>query len=98
MTSWKDLFESPKLASWSAITLPLTLLMILLADSAFAAADSVWSTKRCQRYGAACRGEIECRLPIRERADDAGSPPDLAQNAFERIVIWRTLDVERSQI
>jgi hypothetical protein len=32
------------------------------------------------------RGEIECRLPIRERADDAGSPPDLAQNAFERIV------------
>jgi hypothetical protein len=31
-------------------------------------------------------GEMECRLPIRERADDAGSPPDLAQNAFERIV------------
>jgi hypothetical protein len=30
-------------------------------------------------------GEIECRLPIRERADD-GSPPDLAQNALERIV------------
>jgi hypothetical protein len=23
-------------------------------------------------------GEIECRLPIRERTDDAGSPPDLA--------------------
>jgi len=32
------------------------------------------------------RGEIECRLAIGERADDAGSPPDLAQNAFERIV------------
>jgi len=32
------------------------------------------------------RGEIECRLPIQERADDAGFPPDLAQNAFERIV------------
>ena len=31
-------------------------------------------------------GEIERRLPIRERADDAGPPPDLAQNAFERIV------------
>jgi len=25
-------------------------------------------------------------LAVRERADDAGSPPDLAQNAFERIV------------
>jgi hypothetical protein len=37
------------------------------------------------------RGKIEGRLPIRERADDAGSPPDLAQNAFERIVIWYVL-------
>lgn len=42
------------------------------------------------------RGEIECRLPIRERADDASSPPDLAQNAFERIVIWYVLLVPLS--
>jgi hypothetical protein len=37
------------------------------------------------------RGEIECRLPVGKRANDAGSPPDLAQNAFERIVIWHVL-------
>jgi hypothetical protein len=28
-------------------------------------------------------------LPIRERAEDAGFPPDLAQNAFERIAAAR---------
>jgi hypothetical protein len=33
------------------------------------------------------RGEIECRPPVGKRANDAGSPPDLAQNAFERIVL-----------
>ena len=32
------------------------------------------------------RGEVEGRFPIREGPDDAGPPPDLAQDAFERIV------------
>jgi hypothetical protein len=32
------------------------------------------------------RSKVEGRLPIRECADDAGAPPDLAKNAFERIV------------
>jgi hypothetical protein len=37
------------------------------------------------------RGEIECRLPVRERADHAGAPSNLAQNALEWIVIWHVL-------
>jgi hypothetical protein len=28
-------------------------------------------------------GEIESRLPVRERADDAGAPPDLAHDTLE---------------
>jgi hypothetical protein len=32
------------------------------------------------------RGEIESRLPVREGADHGSAPPDLAQNALERIV------------
>jgi hypothetical protein len=32
------------------------------------------------------RGEVERRLPVRECANDARAPPDLAQNALERIV------------
>src|SRR6188472_3401008 len=32
------------------------------------------------------RGEVEGRFPIREGPDHAGPPPDLAQDAFERIV------------
>ena len=42
------------------------------------------------------RGEIECRLPVGKRANNAGSPPDLAQNAFERIVsslAWIALSI-----
>ena len=31
-------------------------------------------------------GKIERRLPVRERADDTGAPPDLAQNALEWII------------
>jgi hypothetical protein len=31
-------------------------------------------------------GKIERRLPVRERADDACAPPDLAQDALEWIV------------
>ena len=32
------------------------------------------------------RGEVERRLPVRECANDARAPPDLAQNTLERIV------------
>jgi hypothetical protein len=32
------------------------------------------------------RGKIERRLPVWERTNDARAPPDLAQNALERIV------------
>ena len=32
------------------------------------------------------RGEIERRLPVGKRAHDARAPPDLAQDALERIV------------
>ena len=30
-------------------------------------------------------------MPVRERADHAGAPPDLAQNALRWIVIWHVL-------
>jgi hypothetical protein len=31
-------------------------------------------------------GEVERRLVVRKRAHDAGAPPDLAQDALERVV------------
>ena len=31
-------------------------------------------------------GQVQRRLPIRECADDTGSPPYLAQDAFQRVV------------
>jgi len=32
------------------------------------------------------RSQVERRLPVWERADNAGASPDLAQNAFQRVV------------
>jgi len=33
-------------------------------------------------------GKVERRLPVGKCADDAGAPPDLAQDALQRIVNW----------
>jgi hypothetical protein len=33
-----------------------------------------------------CRGKVERRLAIRERADNTGAPSDLAQDAFQRVI------------
>ena len=38
-----------------------------------------------------CRGQVQGGLPVRKCTDDARAPPDLAQNALERVVIWHVL-------
>jgi hypothetical protein len=35
-----------------------------------------------------CGGEVERRLTVRKRAHDTGAPPDLTQDALERVVNW----------
>jgi hypothetical protein len=35
-----------------------------------------------------CGGEVERGLTVRERAHDTRAPPDLAQDALERVVNW----------
>jgi hypothetical protein len=37
------------------------------------------------------RSGIECRLPVRERADGASYTPDLAQNAFTAAMLAASL-------
>src|SRR5262249_4500134 len=47
------------------------------------------SLRRPRRAGDVAQprgGEVERRLTVRKRAHDAGAPPDLAQDALERVV------------
>jgi hypothetical protein len=41
---------------------------------------------RCRHVAQPGRSKVEGRLPIREGTDHAGAPPDLAQDALERVV------------